>query len=87
MTGSPCGEDAGARGIDDEDEDDGREGAPVEGAHAVKHLWEKLDGRGAAGESHNESDHDLVTQLTGELGIRIALGARRVEVMRPSLAD
>jgi putative ABC transport system permease protein len=29
----------------------------------------------------------LVTQRTGELGIRIALGAQRVEVMRLTLAD
>ena len=38
LAGSPCRDYAGACGGDGEDDDDGAEDAPVEGAHAVEHL-------------------------------------------------
>ena len=56
--GAPCRDHAGACGGEGEDDDDGAEDAPVEGAHAVEHLAEKPDGGGTSGEAEDETDED-----------------------------
>src|SRR5882757_1434437 len=56
LTGAPCWDDAGAGGGDREDDDDDGEDAPVEGAHAVEHGAQELDGGCAARESDEKAD-------------------------------
>src|SRR5882757_1036023 len=55
---TPGGDNAGYGCGDGEDDDDGGEDAPVEGAHAVEHLAQELDGGCAAGEAEDETDED-----------------------------
>ena len=58
LTGAPGGDEAGARGSESEDNDNGGEDVPVEGTHAVEHLAKKPDDGCASGEAEDETDED-----------------------------